>query len=206
MTTSPIRFAILAGERDALAVLAAALDAADDLVYGTPGDCDVTIVYAPEAIDGALVAKAAGRVATIVLGPESQQDLVTALEAGASGYLRSDATSAEIASAIRSVIEGVAVVPPLMLGEILRMVVDRRRRESAAQEVLAELTPRERDVLRHAVTGARRSDIAQALYISAETVRTHLQRIMSKLGVHSQAELVALASDLAWVEDGGENA
>jgi DNA-binding NarL/FixJ family response regulator len=204
MDSPPIRFTILAEDRDALAVLAAALDTSEDLEYGAREECDVTVMYSPESVDGDAVGLAAAHTPTIVLGPALHEALVLALEAGASGYLRSDATTTEIASAIRSVTEGVAVVPPLMLGEILRMVVDRRRRAAAAQEVLAGLTPREQDVLRHAVTGVRRSEIAEALYISAETVRTHLQRIMSKLGVHSQAELVAMASDLVWIDDAGD--
>ena len=65
-----------------------------------------------------------------------------------------------------------------------------------AQEALDTLTTREREVLAHVARGSNRREIAEVLFISPDTVRTHLQRIMAKLDVHSAAELAALAAGL----------
>ncbi len=68
------------------------------------------------------------------------------------------------------------------------------RREELSHLDLQELTDREREVFRLAAEGARKDEIGQRLFISPDTARTHLQRVYRKLGVHSQAELIALAA------------
>lgn len=166
------------------------------------GAPDLTVVHAPSEVDAATVSRAEGAV--LVLGPDREVDLIAALEAGATGYLLAGATTTEVAAAAQSVVAGTAVVPPLMLGGLLRHVVERRRRLDRAAGVLATLTPRELEVLGCAAVGLRRAEIAQQLFIATDTVRTHLQRIMSKLGVHSQPELVALAAQLGLPADTGE--
>ncbi|HEX6220014.1 MAG TPA: helix-turn-helix transcriptional regulator, partial [Acidimicrobiia bacterium] len=88
---------------------------------------------------------------------------------------------------------GGGVVPPDLLGRLLRHLVDRRR-SLVAPPGFADLTPREKEVFRLAARGARKEEIGETLFISPATARTHLQRVYEKLGIHSQSELIALAS------------
>ena len=120
--------------------------------------------------------------------------MLDAVAAGATGVVEAEATFDEIANVIGQVAVGHAVVPPAMLGALLRSVVDRRRREREAQQELDVLTPREREVFEQAARGRDRDGIAGALFISPATARTHLQRVFAKLGIHSKAEAVALAA------------
>ncbi len=81
-----------------------------------------------------------------------------------------------------------------MLGGLLRHVVHRRRAARADLDRLATLTSRERDVLELVAGGLDRAAIAERLFISTDTVRTHLMRMFRKLDVHSQREAVAFAA------------
>lgn len=200
-----MRSAVVAHDPDTRAVLQAALSTIGTVVGGdSAGEVDVVVMHAPDGVEPRDLADAAARGALLVLGPDREPDLIAAIEHGALGYLHEDAAVTEVVAAARSVAEGTAVVPPLMLGGLLRHVVERRRRHEAAADLLAALTPREQEVFLLAARGHRRSDIAERLFISSGTVRTHLQRIMQKLGVHSQPELVALAAETDLVGDGEE--
>jgi DNA-binding CsgD family transcriptional regulator len=75
---------------------------------------------------------------------------------------------------------------------VLRLLIDDQDDRRDCDELLAALTPRERDVLFQLVEGVGRKEVAERLQLSANTVRTHLQSLMSKLGVHSTLEVVAL--------------
>ena len=144
---------------------------------------------APDAVHGI-----ARSVTTLILGPDDARSMIAAVEAGALGYLSREAPFKEIEHAVLSVQEGTAVIPPFMLGSLLHHVVERRRGESAALEQLDELTPRESEVFRLAAMGLGHDGIAERLFISPATARTHLHRIFKKLDIHSKAELVALAA------------
>ena len=74
--------------------------------------------------------------------------------------------------------------------ELLIQDQDQRREND---KLLAALTPRERQVLTCLASGAGRQEVAEQLHLSANTVRTHLQNVMSKLGVHSTLEAVAIS-------------
>ncbi len=128
----------------------------------------------------------------VVLGPDDEEAMLTAIEEGAMGYVLTSATIEDIEAALETVAGGVAVIPPMMLGSLLRHTVRRRRAADEVSRRLAVLTDREREVLEELALGKQRRDIAHRLFISPETVRTHIQRAMSKLGVHSQNELMAL--------------
>ncbi len=88
--------------------------------------------------------------------------------------------------------KGGALVPPDLLGTLLRHLVERQRR--TIDPNLQTLTDREWQVFHLAAQGSRKDEIAEQLFISPATARTHLQRVYRKLGVHSQAELVAIAA------------
>jgi DNA-binding NarL/FixJ family response regulator len=78
-----------------------------------------------------------------------------------------------------------------MLGPLLSDLLDQRRDHESALIKLGDLSPREREVLALVARGAKTSAIGEALFISPETARTHIQNILTKLGVHSRLEAAA---------------
>ena len=146
-------------------------------------------------INGAVptnTSEVAARLPTLMLGEEQQ--LLTAVDAGCRGFLDADASIEEIRSAVLAISEGGSVIPPSMLGSLLRHLVQRRRAADNLSKALTSLTSRELDVYQLAARGLGREQIARTLFISPDTVRTHLQKIYGKLGVHSGAELAALSA------------
>lgn len=130
-------------------------------------------------------------VPTVAVTDESA--LIEAVEMGCRGFVGSHASLEETATAIATVARGEAYVPPLMLGSLLRHIVEKQRAIEATPGI-DELTTREREVFDLASGGSSRADIAERLFISQGTVRSHLQSVYKKIGVHTQAELIALAS------------
>lgn len=129
----------------------------------------------------------------LAMGPTDPDQMIQAFSAGAASYVDDDASFEEIADAVHKLVNGEAVVPPSLLGALLKHVVRRRRGEAAARDMLATLTPREREVFDLISTGADNVAIAAQLFISPATVRTHGQRVFRKLDVHSRAEAVSFA-------------
>ena len=136
---------------------------------------------------------------TLVLGSANEETIIAAVEARAAGLVADDSSVDEIVDAIDLVLGGRAVVPPELLGTLLRHLVERRR-HSIEPDALIQLTPRELEVFRLAANGARREEIAERLFISPNTVRTHLQRVYRKLDVHSRSDLVAIAARTGHLE------
>jgi DNA-binding NarL/FixJ family response regulator len=114
------------------------------------------------------------------------------VQAGAAAWLCKDASLDELLRVIRGVARGETWLPPAQTGAVLRLLLAERERQMDSDRMLASLTPREREVLSHLAEGAGRRDVAERMHVSAHTVRTHLQNIMAKLGVHSVLEAVAL--------------
>jgi len=162
------------------------------------GEADLAILRVVGVLDP-LFSSAIATVPTLVIADEAE--LLAAVDAGCRGFLPADASLGDVAEAVDVIAGGGSVVPPLMLGTLLRHVVDRRRRSRALDEELSSLSAREVEVFRLAATGAGREEVARALFISEGTVRTHLQRVYRKLGIHSQAELIALAMGTQREED-----
>lgn len=128
----------------------------------------------------------------MLLAPEDDHNLlVDALEAGASGYLTKGSPLGELIDAARAVHGGETLVPRRMLGGLLAGLIRRRRAEDEASRRMAGLTKREREVLALLAQGADNDAIAQALVISPQTARTHIQNVLGKLGVHSRLEAAA---------------
>ena len=172
--------------------LSAYLSSQPSIEVVDPHEAAVVVTGQPVDSDPLLLER--GGASILVVGPNESQAMIAALEAGALGYLPDGSHLDQIASAVHSVADGEAVVPPLMLGSLLRHVVHRRRAERAEIERLEQLTDRERQVFDLLATGLDRSAIAERLFISVGTVRSHLQRVFRKLDVHSHAEAVAFAA------------
>ncbi len=128
---------------------------------------------------------------------EDDRDLLDALRAGAVGYLLKSATPDEVVQAIRFAYEGKSVVSPEMTSRLITYVREGR----VQQEPVPTLSPRERQVLQLVARGYTNAEIARALVISENTVKTHLRRIMEKLGVHNRAQLAALAAQYGLSEE-----
>ena len=115
-----------------------------------------------------------------------------ALRAGASGFLLKDAPPAQLLYGIRTVAAGAALLAP----EVTRQLVGRyaaRIRPAASDPDAGALTPREREVLRLIAEGLSNSEIAAALVISPETVKTYVSRILTKLGLRDRVQAVVYA-------------
>jgi len=119
--------------------------------------------------------------------------IVRAITAGAVGWVRKDESLGRLIDVIRGVVRGETWLPPSETGEVLRLLLRERDQEEGDGPLLATLTRREREVLVCLAEGTGRRDVARHLNLSANTVRTHLQNLMAKLGVHSALEAVALA-------------
>ena len=130
----------------------------------------------------------------VMVGAASDPELiVAALRAGAAAWVRKDESIDHLLRVIRGVVRGETWLPQMDLGPVLCLLIEGLDSRRDCDDLLAALTPREREVLLHFVDGADRKEVAERLHMSANTVRTHLQSLMAKLGVHSTLEAVALA-------------
>jgi DNA-binding NarL/FixJ family response regulator len=122
--------------------------------------------------------------------------IVQAIRAGAAALVRKDESLGHLMRVIHGVARGETWLPPAETGNVVRLLLQERDRHREVERLLAELTPRERAVLACLAEGAgHRVAVAEQLNLSVNTVRTHLQNLMAKLGVHSALEAVALIRD-----------
>jgi two-component system, NarL family, response regulator LiaR len=137
----------------------------------------------------------------VLSGREDEGLMMEALEAGASGYLTDEAALGDLVDATRAVFRGEALVPPRLLATLLNKLIRHRRERDEAIFLLSQLTRRERQVLAMLARAADNRAIAEALAISPDTARTHIQNLMGKLGVHSRLEAAAFAGRRGLFED-----
>lgn len=129
----------------------------------------------------------------IMTAHEDEGLLVEAVEAGASGFLRKTEGVDEFIAAIKAAADGEILIDRAALARLLPKVAREREARRDAQVLLAQLTDREREILGQLAKGLRNDDIASQLFISPQTVQTHVRNLLSKLGVHSKLEAVAFA-------------
>ena len=178
--------------------LAAILNSQPDLKVVAEAGCGREVMEASEAAeddildlrmpdgDGiqtikALVARDPSVRVLVLTTYDNEEDIFRALEAGARGYLLKDTTSEELVAAVRQVHEGERYLPQAVASRL----ADRLIRPS--------LTPRELDVLRLVSRGRTNKEMASAMFISEETVKTHMKSLFQKLGVHDRAEAVSVS-------------
>ena len=129
-----------------------------------------------------------------------------ALAAGASGFLLKDAEPDEIASAVRVVAQGDALIEPSITRRLIETFVAARPASlggaAAVAAGLRTLTDREREILALVARGFTNDEIGSELFISPATVKTHLARIMAKLDAHDRAQLVVRAYEGGLVRPG----
>ncbi|HEX9357016.1 MAG TPA: response regulator transcription factor, partial [Streptosporangiaceae bacterium] len=130
-----------------------------------------------------------------------------ALRAGASGFLLKDVTAERLFDAVRIVAAGDALLAPTvtrrLIGEFAQM---RPKPDAAPAAALATLTPRETQVLRLVAEGLSNPEIAARLEVTEETVKTHVSRVLSKLGLRDRTQAVVAAYESGLVVPGSRNA
>jgi DNA-binding NarL/FixJ family response regulator len=124
-------------------------------------------------------------------GHDDPARVTAAVVAGATSWVPKQVAVPEFAVVVVGAARGEASLPPRMLRQVLRRLVDGLGRPAAAY-ALNRLTTRERQILEYTAQGLSRREIAARLDMSVNTVRTHSQNILSKLGVHTTLEAVAL--------------
>lgn len=133
-------------------------------------------------------------VRTVVLAEKDDpRRAALALHAGASGWVAKDCSLSRLLTVIRGVLRDETHLPPALLTAVLRELTAARKHRTESERLVESLTPREREVLRCMVAGLGRKAVAERLFLSPHTVRTHMQNVLGKLGVHSTLAAVALA-------------
>jgi DNA-binding NarL/FixJ family response regulator len=125
-----------------------------------------------------------------------------ALRAGASGFLLKNSPPEELARAIRVVATGESLLSPSITRRLIEEVASRPRTGTAPPAALADLTEREREVLLLVARGLSNAEIAERLIVSLGTVKTHVARLLMKLGLRDRVQAVVLAYESGLVTPG----
>jgi DNA-binding NarL/FixJ family response regulator len=127
-----------------------------------------------------------------------------ALRAGASGFLLKDTPPAQLAASIRTVSDGVSLLAPSVTRRLIEEFGSRRSTSSSPPTALSELTPRELEVLMLIARGQSNTEIADLLVIAETTVRTHVNRILMKLGLRDRVQAVVLGYEAGLIKPGDQ--
>jgi DNA-binding NarL/FixJ family response regulator len=125
-----------------------------------------------------------------------------ALSAGASGFLLKDVSAEKLVAAVRTVSAGDALLAPSITRRLVERFARRQAPPAALDGGIDELTARERDVLRLVARGLSNAEIAAQLDLSPATVKTHVARILAKLGLRDRVQAVVVAYEVGLVEPG----
>jgi DNA-binding NarL/FixJ family response regulator len=204
-------FRVLLEADPGLAVVGEAVDGrqAVDLVRRERADVVLMDIRMPE-MDGLEATRRiaadedlAGVKVIILTTFETDEYVFQAIRAGASGFLVKDTEPADLLQAIRVVARGDALLSPSVTRRLITDLATRPAGPApAASKLLAALTDREREVLALVATGLSNDEIATRLYLSPLTAKTHVSRIMTKLGARDRAQLVVLGYETGLVTPG----
>jgi DNA-binding NarL/FixJ family response regulator len=131
----------------------------------------------------------------VLTGSGQDRALLDSLDAGAIGFLTKHQRFSEVVAAVRAAAIGEATVSPALLGRVLPVL------RSGSDP--GKLTPREREVLELMASGKPNNEIAEALFVSVNTIRNHVANILTKLGARTRVEAVAIATREGVVTPGG---
>jgi DNA-binding NarL/FixJ family response regulator len=145
---------------------------------------------------------ALGDVKVVILTTfELDEYVFEAIRAGASGFLVKDTEPVELLRAVRAVAAGDALLSPGVTRRLIEVFAIRSR-EPRPRKDLDLLTDREREVMALVAAGLSNDDIAERLYLSPATAKTHVNRAMTKLGARDRAQLVVAAYETGLVRPG----
>jgi RNA polymerase sigma factor (sigma-70 family) len=147
--------------------------------------------------------KAAPATKVIILTTfEIDEYILGALRAGASGFLLKRSSPEELIAAIHTVAEGEALLSPSVTRRLIERVAAHPILSRELDPRLAELTAREREVLELVAQGLSNAEIAETLVLERTTVKTHVQRILTKLGARNRIEVVIVAYEWGLIAPG----
>jgi two-component system, NarL family, nitrate/nitrite response regulator NarL len=155
-------------------------------------ECDIVLVdvalpRCTETIQALLTARPAARV--VALGvPDDGPEVVQVAEAGIAGYVSREASIEEVGEALRSVMRGEAVCSGRVAAGLLRHIA-LQARSRPVHASRAQLTPREREVVRLLESGMANKEIARALDLRLSTVKNHVHNVLAKYGAHGRGEV-----------------
>lgn len=133
---------------------------------------------------------------------DTDDEAFASLQAGASGFLLKTAPPAELLAAIRAVASGDAVVAPSVTRRLLDRFAGRFVAVGLAEQRLDQLTGREREVVLLIAQGLSNAEIAARLVVAEATVKTHIGRVLTKLGLRDRVQVVVLAYESGLVRPG----
>jgi DNA-binding NarL/FixJ family response regulator len=125
-----------------------------------------------------------------------------ALRAGAGGFMLKDAPPRQLVEAVRTVAGGESLLAPAITKRLIERYVSRPPADAVKREQFAELTERELEVLRLLTRGLSNVEIGQQLFLSEATVKTHVTRVLGKLGVRDRVQAVVLAYESGLIQPG----
>jgi len=133
---------------------------------------------------------------------EADEYVFEAIRAGASGFLVKDTEPEDLISAIRVVARGDALLSPSVTRRLISSIARRGPAQPVNASALSVLTDREREVLAKVAAGMSNDEIAAALFMSPLTAKTHVNRMMTKLGARDRSQLVVIAYETGLVRPG----
>lgn len=128
---------------------------------------------------------------------DADEHVVRALRAGAGGFLLKDTPPADIINAIRRVAAGEPILSPSVTRRLIAQVTEAR--SSPARELIGQLSEREREVVVAIGQGKSNAEISAELYMSVATVKAHVSRLLTKLGLNNRVQVALLAHDAGLV-------
>jgi DNA-binding NarL/FixJ family response regulator len=145
-----------------------------------------------------VIASSSSRV-LILTTFDADEYVYEALRMGASGFLLKDAPPDQLIGAVRSIAAGNALIDPVITRRMIARFAHAVRPPSAQPDQLRELTSRELDVLRLVARGLTNAEIADELVVEESTVKTHVSRILLKLGLRDRVQAVVIAYESGFV-------
>jgi DNA-binding NarL/FixJ family response regulator len=176
---------------------ASSLDAARALLATDPPDVVLLdLVLAGESgfdLLGELARRTDAPAVIVLSGSSDPRLIVRALECGAKGWLSKTTRLDALVTAVWQVLDGQMYLAPATLRPVLTHLFSNAQGRRVAAAFVADLTPRELEVLRCLVSGMTRAEVAKHLFVSMNTVRTHVQSLLRRSDQHSALALVAFA-------------
>jgi len=189
----------LLGLLDGLEVVGAAADGEEAVRLAAQRDANVVLMdLRMPGLDGVaattrLTAEQPDVRVLVLTTYADDEDLFSALRAGARGYLTKDAGADAISAAIRDVHEGRMHIDPALQARLVEAAVSEPPPASSPEELPDGLTPREAEVLALIAEGLSNTEIAERLVVATATVKTHVNRILMKTGARDRAQAVRYA-------------